>query len=186
MAGIDPETGIWPLHIAKKRHKIDYVLAAAISTYYDIPNRAADFGCGFGHYCKVLNFYGWQVIDGYEGTEGMGPYKVWPWIYRIDLSKPVEFISYDFVLCLEVGEHIPQKHEQVFLDNVAKATGRDLVMSWAVPNQRGTGHINCQTNDYIIEQMWNKGLRFQKRMTRRLRYYTTLKYFKNTLMVFKR
>jgi len=170
-----------------KRHKTDYVLAAAIATYYDIPNRAADFGCGLGHYCQILNFYGWEVIDGYEGTEGIGPYKVWPWIYRIDLSVSVEFIPYDFVLCLEVGEHIPKEREQVFIDNVVKATGKDLVMSWAVPGQySASGHVNNRSNEYVIEQMGSRGLRFQKKMTRYLRYYTTLEWFKNTLLVFRR
>ena len=187
MAGVDPETGIWDISIAKKRHKTDYVLAAAIYTYYEVPERMIDLGCGLGHYCKIFNDYGWEVIDGYEGTEGIGPYKVWPWIYRIDLSVPVEFIPYDFVLCLEVGEHIPQKHEQVFMDNISKATGKDLVMSWAVPGQgSASGHVNNQPNEYVIKQMWDRGLKYQGKVTKHLRYYTTLRWFRNTLMAFKR
>jgi hypothetical protein len=187
MSRVDPETGIWDISIAKKRHQTDYILAAAIYAYYDVPKRMADLGCGLGYYCKIFGDYGWEVIDGYEGTEGIGPYKVWPWIYRIDLSVPVEFVPYDFVLCLEVGEHIPKEREQVFIDNVVGATGKDLVMSWAVPGQySASGHVNNRPNEYIIEQMRNRGLKFQKKMTRRLRYYSFLSWFKNTVMVFRR
>jgi 2-polyprenyl-3-methyl-5-hydroxy-6-metoxy-1,4-benzoquinol methylase len=186
MARINPETGIWSLGIAKKRHKTDYVLAAAIATYYEVPEYAADVGCGAGHYCRYFNFHRWPIV-GYEGTEGVLGLGVFHNIVQMDLSKPQTLISpYDFVLCLEVGEHIPQKHEQMFLDNLNKFVGKNLVMSWAVPNQRGTGHINCQTNEYIVEQMWNRGMRYDKKMTRRLRYYATMKYFKNTLLAFGR
>ncbi|MHC4237151.1 MAG: methyltransferase domain-containing protein [Planctomycetota bacterium] len=187
MANVDPETGIWSLHIAKKRHQVDYVLAAAIATYYDIPEYAADVGCGLGHYCRYFNFHHWQIV-GYEGTEGVMSLGVWHNIIQMDLTVPQTLITpYDFVLCLEVGEHIPQKHEQSFLDNLNKFVGKDLVMSWAVPGQySASGHVNNQPNEYIIEQMWNRGLKYQKKMTRILRYYSNLKWFKNTIMVFKR
>jgi 2-polyprenyl-3-methyl-5-hydroxy-6-metoxy-1,4-benzoquinol methylase len=106
----------------------------------------------------------------------------------MDLTVPQTLITpYDFVLCLEVGEHIPQQHEQMFLDNLNKFVGRDLVMSWAVPGQySASGHVNNQPNEYVIEQMWSRGLRYQKKMTKILRGYSTLKWFKNTLLVFRR
>lgn len=186
MGNIDPETGIWSLETAKRKHKTDYVLAAAIVMYYDIPEYAADIGCGAGHYCRYFNFHGWQIV-GYEGTEGVISLGVFRNIIQMDLSQPQTLLrSYPFVLCLEVGEHIPQKHEQTFLDNLSHFVGRDLVMSWAIPGQRGTGHINCQSNEYIIEQMKKRGMKFNKKMTKRLRYYTMMKYFRNTLMVFRR
>ena len=70
MSNVDPETGIWSLNILHK-HKTDFMLAAAIGMYYDPPGRTVDLGCGPGHYCRILNVYGWENIDGYEGTKGM-------------------------------------------------------------------------------------------------------------------
>lgn len=183
--GVDSETGIWHISIAKKRHKTDVYLARAICEYFDVPGRAADLGCGLGHYCKMFSEFGWPVIDGYEGTEGLENYKVYPRIYRFDLTKPIDFIPYDFVLCLEVGEHIPRKHEQVLLDNICKAASKDIVLSWAVPGQySASGHVNCKPNYYVINELAKRGFILDNDMTKKLREASSFKWFKNTLMVF--
>lgn len=185
MSGACKETGIWHISIAKKRHKTDEVLAQAIADNFDTPERAADLGCGLGHYCKFLYEEGWEVIDGYEGTEGIGPYQVWPWIYRLDLTKPIPFVPYDFVLCLEVGEHIPRKHEQIFIDNLCRAAEKNIVLSWAVPGQySASGHVNCRENDYVINELAKRGFLLDNDMTKKLREACYFNWFKNTLMVF--
>lgn len=182
--GVDPETGIWHISIAKKRHKTDEHLARAICENFT-PERAADLGCGLGHYCKLFAEHGWEVIDGYEGTKDLGEYKVWPWIYRFDLTKPIEFVPYDFVLCLEVGEHIPEKHEQVLLDNICRAAKKDIVLSWAIPGQySASGHVNCRPNDYVINELAKRGFVLDNNMTKNLREASSFKWFKNTIMVF--
>ena len=182
--GVCGETVIWHISIAKKRHKTDIALAEAICENFT-PERAADLGCGLGHYCKIFNENGWRVVDGYEGTEGLKDYKVWPWIYRFDLTKPINFQTYDFVLCLEVGEHIPEKHEQTLLDNICNAANKDIVLSWAVPGQySASGHVNCRPNDYVINELAKRGFVLDNNMTKELREASYFKWFKNTLMVF--
>ena len=192
MGSVDRRTGIWNISIAKKRHKTDYFLAAAIGLHFDPPPKAcADLGCGLGGYCKIFDAYGWNILHGFEGTEGIHKIAVWEAIFNIDLSVPViqkMFDSkYDFVLCLEVGEHIPRKREQVFIDNICYFANKDIVLSWAVPGQySASGHVNCRSNDYVISELAKRGFIIDNDMTEKLREASYFKWFKDTIMHFKR
>lgn len=142
-----------------------------------------DFGCGMGDYSKlfVTNNIKCDAYDGNPNTElltnGIG--KV------LDLSNKAKLgKSYDCVLSLEVGEHIPQEFEEIFIDNICTHSHKKLILSWAIPDQIGDGHVNCKENDYIIEQISNRGFILNKKETEQLRNVSTLPWFKNTIMVF--
>jgi hypothetical protein len=181
---IDAETGIWSLDAAKIGHKFDPILAARLSMLYS-PRTTADLGCGDGKYCRALRGFGWKTVHGYEGTKNIKNLEIYDEIFETDLSKPLgTIIPYQFVLCLEVGEHIPEKHEQVFLNNICKFIIKDLVLSWAIPGHGGLGHFNEKPNEYIIEQLSNRGLKFDKSMSVDLRNFSILPWFKETIMVF--
>jgi hypothetical protein len=187
MSNVDPETGIWSLHIAKKRHKCDTALAGMIGILFS-PNRVADLGCGDGRYCSIFKAYGWPEIHGYEGTKDVQTLNIYDDIMYIDLTKKrVVDIEYDLVVCLEVGEHIPPQHEQTFLDNLLEFTSKDLILSWALPGQySASGHVNCQPNDYIITQLSQRNLYFDETTTHLLRQHSYFKWFKKGVMVFRR
>jgi hypothetical protein len=53
-----------------------------------------------------------------------------------------------------------------------------------VPNQVGDGHVNCQSNDYIMQQMQQRGYYLEDTLTNQLRKAASLWWFKNSLMVF--
>ena len=180
------ETGIWNLNTAKKRHRFDYTLAARIGEMW-APKQFADLGCGNGRYCAVFKAYGWPSVHGYEGTQDIKTLGIYDDIFTLDLSKKrwVE-MNYDLVMCLEVGEHIPKEHEQTFIDNVCEFTTKDLILSWAVPGQGGKGHVNEHENDYIVEQLWQRGFRYDRGRSRDLREHASLRWFQNTIMVFFR
>ena len=184
---IDRETGIWDLKIAKKRHRCDDKLAEYIATTYKSVNSIADVGCGKGDYCKYLKEYGVPIVHGYEGTVDIKEIAVYDDIIVIDLTKRRYVgIDYDLVLCLEVGEHVPQKYEQVFIDNICEFMNKDLILSWAIPGQGGAGHFNEQPNKYIIDEFAKRGLTFDKDASTKLRDAASFKWFKNTLMKFKK
>jgi hypothetical protein len=106
-----------------------------------------DFGCGHGNYTKTLIENGF-VCEGYDGnqyTEMLtdGLCKV------LDLSVPFYKTKKDFVLCLEVGEHIPKIYEETLINNIHNHNTNGIIISWALVGQGGDGHINCQDNEYI-------------------------------------
>jgi len=178
------ETGIWDEKDLRKGHKHDQKLKVMLAEMFS-PKAMADLGCGDGWYCRYFKEdCGWPVVHGYEGN--VPDYAVYDDIMVLDLSK-IRYvdIAYDLVTCLEVGEHIPKRHEQKFLDNMARFASKDLVLSWAVPGQGGRGHYNEQPNDYIIGEMEKRKFKYIEDKSNKLRESTELKWFRNTLMVFE-
>ncbi len=184
---IDETSGIWNIDMAKRHHSYDPVLAGAIGHLYKNTKRVADLGCGNGRYCKIFEAFGW-IVDGYEGTKGIKELGIYNNIFSLDLSQPIGGVDteYDLVVCLEVGEHIPENKEDIFIDNVAKFATKDLVISWAIPGQGGKGHFNERSNKYVIGKFRERGLFVRKRWSKVLRYYSTLRWFKNTILVMER
>lgn len=188
MMNVDPETGIWSMSIAVKRHKFDEPLASAIYRLQPQPYQLVDIGCGSGMYCRYFAERGWPVI-GIEGTVGIRELGIYSDILEADLSKPISFYpgECDLALCLEVGEHIPAKYESIFIDNVVQLAKKHLILSWAIPGQySASGHVNCQTNEYVIEKFVKYGFEYEEAKTELLREKAQFNWFKRTLMCFRK
>jgi hypothetical protein len=149
-------------------------------------NTLVDFGCGTGEYVKkfIKENIHCEAYDGNPNTEiltgGIG--KVLDLSNTFDLNK-----QFDCVLSLEVGEHIPKKYEQIFIDNICHHTNKFLILSWAVIGQGGHGHFNCQNNKYIIEQLEKRHFIYQTQESNILRNSSSNAWwFKNTIMVFRK
>ena len=133
-----------------------------------------DLGCGNGFYVKILTQNGFKC-EAYDGnpytetlTNGYGKVK--------DLSIPFDLDhKFDLVMSFEVGEHIPKEYESIFIDNICKHSNNLIILSWAIPGQGGRGHVNEQSNEYIINQI-----------SELLRKSASISWFKNTIMVFKK
>ena len=183
---IDKNTGVWDLDTAKRRHRFDKPLADYIIKNYKV-NSIADVGCGVGSYCKAFKDSGINIVHGYEGTQGISKIATYDDIMTVDLTKErwVD-IYYDLVICLEVGEHIPLEYEQRVIDNICRYVNKDLILSWAVPGQGGAGHYNERPNEYIIAELGKRGFVFNKVKSMNIREAASLKWFRNTLMIFER
>jgi len=178
----DPETGIF---IGEHRYKLDSSLVNAIGERFKGRGikKVADIGCGPGHYSKRLNNFGWEV-DGFEGN--IPADKEYDKIYHVDLTMPIDIDTvYDLVLCLEVGEHIPLKHQATFVKNVVKMVGKYLILSWALPNQKGKGHVSCLKRDKVIDLFYEYGLHLKQDDTDFLRGKCEISWLKKSLIVFE-
>lgn len=183
---LNKEKGFWLLDDPESReHRYDVKLSDALAEQFK-GRSVVDLGCGFGKY--VENFKNKGIIcDGYDGnpyTEKItnGMCGVMDLTERHILDK-----DYDFVLCLEVAEHIPEKYEGAFISNLHRNNICGIIMSWGVPGQRGWGHVNCRINEYVkgvfIDLLgYTNDLEYEKK----LRDVAELEWFKNTIMVFKR
>lgn len=142
-----------------------------------------DIGCGSGAYVKFLRGCGLHVVgvDGNPNTE-----KFCDHCYVADISMPLNYSARDWVLCLEVGEHVPKQFEAIVLDNVASIAIRGAILSWFPYDGEGIGHVNAQSNDYIKGEMAKRGFTFDAPQAEILRNAATLWWFKQSLMVFKR
>ncbi len=129
------------------------------------PRRIVDVGCGCGVYVNAFQKRGVEVvaIDGVACPPELGyPFEC----VERDLTEPFEneWGAFDFALCLEVAEHIPEEYSGVLLDNLTRFSDT-LVLSAAPPNQRGTHHVNEQPKRYWVKKLAEKGYRYNRRRT---------------------
>ena len=179
--------GYFEGHGAKSYHYHDLPLAQSLITFFknQQAKTIADFGCGLGDYVKAFIKEGIQAT-GFDGnpctpelTENVG--KV------LDLSKPITFDTpFDWVMSLEVGEHLPQEFETIFIENLHNNNKHGIVLSWAVKGQGGVGHYNEQNNDYVKSKICALGYTNDVESENILRNNSSLHWFKNTIMVFKK
>ena len=119
-------------------HKIDTGLITNLSSIFEEDSTIVDFGCGNADYIKQLISEGFKC-EAYDGnpntpemTSGIG--KVLDLSEKFDLNK-----KFDYVISLEVAEHIPKEYEEIYVDNLIRHTDYYLITSWAVKGQGGDG-----------------------------------------------
>lgn len=126
----------------------------------------------------IKSWHGWDGASNIDELSG-GKIQV------VDLSVPVDLgRRFDWVMSLEVGEHIPPAGEEAFLDDVVRHACKGVVLSWAVPGQNGHHHVNCRSNNYIKAKMALRGLKPEAEEEKKMRDKVEISHFKNTIMVF--
>jgi len=179
--------GYWQGANVSTLHYFDPSLADALVHFFteEKAQSIVDFGCGMGDYVRVLlaNHFDCQGYDGNPDTKVLSQ----GFCDVLDLSEPVNLSKhYDWVVSLEVGEHLPPEHETVFMDNLHRHNIHGIVLSWAVIGQGGYGHFNEQNNDYIKQKMAQYGYINDLEAESILRNAASLEWFKNTIMVFRK
>lgn len=173
--------GYW-LKVPKVVH-FDKCLALALSEFFQ-NKTVVDLGCGTGDYVKLFRDRK-IVCEGYDGNP-CTPQLSDGLCQVADLSIPIHFSKFDWVLSLEVGEHIPTEYEDIFIDNIHRHNNEGVVVSWAIEGQDGFGHVNCRNNSYIIGKFEKIGYKYDELQSNIFRKISTLFWFKNTIMAFKR
>ena len=136
-----------------EQHKTDLKLAKKLSEYLK-GKSVGSFGDGPGLYKKYFDETKMlEVYDAYDGApfaEQVSNGRV----QFLDLSIPQYGRPiYDWILSLEVAEHIPPKHENTFLSNLARHAKTGIILSWAWPGQGGHSHVNERNITYVINVM---------------------------------
>ena len=150
----------------------DYVASAEVITdelcAQFKPGRVADIGCGCGVYSHLFRQRGIDVLS-LDGVMPPPEHAFPVTIHQQDLTEPFENVwgKYDFTLCMEVAEHIPEPLVGVFLENLVRF-GDTLIMSAAPPRQGGHHHVNEQPKRCWVEKLAGLGFLYSRRKTGRL------------------
>jgi hypothetical protein len=181
------EQGYWVGTEASSQHVHDSGLAAALINFFKKESsnlKIVDLGCGMGKYVADLRAAGLS-IDGFDGNP-LTPELTNAMCEVKDLSVPFKFDEpYDWVLSLEVGEHLPPQYETTFLENLHNNNKKGIILSWALKGQDGHGHVNEQNNDYIRGRMAALGYESDYSAEYVLRNSASLWWFKKSIMVFR-
>ncbi len=143
-----------------------------------------DLGCGLAEYSKTIQSYDIPVkaFDGNPST----PILTDGFAQVLDLTKSFQIELADWVLCLEVGEHIPKAFEMNLIDNIHRHAKKGVILSWAIPGQGGTGHVNCQPNEYIKSIFTRLDYINDIDAELHARKFANLSWFKDTIMIFRK
>ena len=161
-----------------------------------------DIGAGVGQFGNLIEseranieyngFDGGNNIESFCGKviklRGQHNFLVPKILCWIDAGIPIKLDKKDWVLSIEVGEHIEKSKESVFLDNLVTLSTKGVILSWAVKGQRGYQHINCQNNNYIIGEMKIRGMEYNEQISNLLRKVVHMSginmWLQNTIMIF--
>ncbi len=177
-------TGAWHLS-AQYAYKLDGGLVQSLIPY--LQNKTVvDIGAGKGRYVMSLKAQGVDV-HGLEGAENIAAVRLTPLVKHADLSQNLNpCAQYDWVLFLEIGEHIPKKFESTVFQNINCSTRDKVVISWAHPGQPGNGHVNCHSPSYITTRMSEYGFHLNPAIGAVLRNGSRFSWFRRNILVFGR
>jgi len=117
-----------------------------------------------------------------------------PQVCWIDASSDISLwmsqmcgAPYDWVVSVEVGEHIPAERMDYFLDNLVVLARYGVILTWAVPGQGGRFHINELSNEVVVEHMKLRELDYDQLQSMEMRKSVErLGWLRNTIMVFRK
>lgn len=109
-----------------------------------------DVGCGEGFLTDWFRGQGFSA-HGVDGDDLLGVDQI------VDLRQPLGLSGFDLVVCLEVGEHLPDSAAETLVDSLCDAAPV-IAFSAAIPRQGGPGHINEQWPEYWVEKFARRGL----------------------------
>jgi len=150
----------------------------------------SDYGVGVGQYGAELKTQMPRLV--YYGYDGAGDVEAYTsgLVRWFDLTQLLNNPVTDWVLSLEVGEHIPSKYEGMFIRNLHKHNCRGIILSWGILGQWGHNHVNNHSNDYLsavfVELGHARDLEMETLFRRRKDKEENYSWFMKSVMVFRR
>ncbi|KAH3739776.1 uncharacterized protein LOC127851634 [Dreissena polymorpha] len=187
--GATSETGGWCKQTSKEdsgEHKTDKKLVPVLIDFFQ-GKYVASFGDGPGRYKQLLSDSGKLIgYDAYDGapycditSEGR--------VRFLDLTLPQYGLPlYDWVMSLEVAEHIPAEFQSVYVDNIIRHAKEGILLSWARPGQGGYQHINERPFEYVVNLLDTLGFSHDKDTSERLRNAAEFSWLRNNVNVYRR
>lgn len=127
-----------------------------------------DIGAGVGQFCSsLLGIDSRRDCRSYDGAGNVqaitGDHVKWA-----DLSAPLSVPRAQWVLSVEVGEHIPNQLEPMLIRNLHASNCRGIILSWGAyyPGMRA-GHedVNYHSKRYLVDVFERLGYRYRADLT---------------------
>eukprot|EP00747_Dinoflagellata_sp_TGD_P056601 gnl/TRDRNA2_/TRDRNA2_150183_c0_seq1.p1 gnl/TRDRNA2_/TRDRNA2_150183_c0~~gnl/TRDRNA2_/TRDRNA2_150183_c0_seq1.p1 ORF type:complete len:259 (+),score=43.66 gnl/TRDRNA2_/TRDRNA2_150183_c0_seq1:57-833(+) len=163
-----------------------------------------DLGGSLGGYSQWLNDTGLVEAFAFDGSDGIEDITDGRVTFtnlalpKLDLGR-----QFDWILCVEVAEHVPQAHEKALVDNIARHSLYGAVISWhprrrlredealgifELPFERSASspHLNERDDDEVRQIMAQVGLDRDDELTLGMRDASTVDYIKLSVAVYRK
>ncbi|XP_041367141.1 uncharacterized protein LOC121381843 [Gigantopelta aegis] len=182
-------TGGWCKAVSSStggNHAHDRLLAEDLSKFFE-GKAVASFGDGPGDYKKYFDSTKrLRLYDAYDGAP-YGKETSGGVVEFLDLTAPQYGLPlYDWIISLEVAEHIPRMYEGIYIDNVVRHAKEGIVLSWAVPGQGGLSHVNKRPLSYVKKMLYEKGFAHDPESSKRLQTAAKLRWLRANTNVYRR
>eukprot|EP00928_Gymnodinium_smaydae_P055539 TRINITY_DN39052_c0_g1_i1.p1 TRINITY_DN39052_c0_g1~~TRINITY_DN39052_c0_g1_i1.p1 ORF type:complete len:458 (-),score=106.59 TRINITY_DN39052_c0_g1_i1:161-1534(-) len=149
------------------------------------PMTLGDFGAGGGQYSAWLNETGLVQAFAFDGTKRVTEITGGS-VNEINLIEETHlWRTFDWVMCLEVGEHIPSQYSKTLLQNLKRHAVNGLVMSWS-DDWEGIGHVNCMPQEQFIAMVEREtGFQYDPEATKAVKESCEIDYIARTVAVFR-
>jgi hypothetical protein len=149
------------------------------------PVSVGDFGAGGGRYSAWLNETGLVHGFAFDGTSRATEISGGK-VLEVNLVEKVElWRTFDWVLCLEVAEHVPREYTSPLLQNLKRHAAQGIVMSWS-DDMEGIGHVNCLSQQEFVATVEREtGYRIDWDATKLIRKSCEIDYIGKTVAVFR-
>ena len=172
-----------PTHVIADRGILKYVISLVDK---DPEVTINDFGAGVGQYGhELLAVRPKAKYLGYDGAGNVEDYTK-GFLQWFDLTKPLALPKADWVMSLEVGEHVPHEFEHMVIRNLHAHNTIGVIVSWARVNQGGHGHVNNHSSDYLVKLFKALGYDYDEATSVALRAKADYAWFRKTTHVFRR
>ena len=115
------------------------------------PVSISDFGAGVGQYGHgLLSRHPHMQWRGYDGAGNVEEYTS-GFVRWFDLSIALALPRTDWVVSMEVGEHISARGEGMYIRNLHAHNCRGIILSWAKLNQWGKDHVNNHRRSTLVQ-----------------------------------
>ncbi len=183
------QNGGWCQRLSGKNsieHKTDYKLARYLSKIL-VGKCVASFGDGPGVYRELILGMGEvKCYDAYDGAP-FAEITTNNTVKFLDLSVPIYHLpQYDWILSMEVAEHIPNQFEGIYLNNLVRHAKEGIILSWARTGQKGHSHVNNQPFEHVKKQMELRGFFHIQTDSERLKENAEFFWFKANLNIYKK
>jgi 2-polyprenyl-3-methyl-5-hydroxy-6-metoxy-1,4-benzoquinol methylase len=169
--------------------KADEGIASTVASVVKPGMQLLDLGCGIGQYGQLFKQQHVPFVwEGYDGAVNVEMY-THGFVKWADMSVPgfaTDGGRADWVLALEIGEHVPEMYESIVIDNIDRNNKCGAIVSWAIPGQGGHEHINEQPNSRIIDHFVRRGYTYDADKSKEGRESAQYRWFRNSFMVFRR
>tara|TARA_B100001989_G_C24550031_1_gene473758 strand:+ start:443 stop:1087 length:645 start_codon:yes stop_codon:yes gene_type:complete len=145
-----------------------------------------DFGAGVGQLVTEVKHHLPKLVYGAFDGAGNVEKITNGNVSFADLTVPLSLPRRDYVISLEVGEHISSKNEYMFVRNLHAHNCRGILLSWAKLHQGGHHHVNDHSRHYVTSLFTDLGYRLDNNATKWLRKNGMFWWMRENMYMFRR